>query len=253
MKKIVEKNFELITFDIDGTLTRSKLPLDEKMAALLCQLMSKYKVAIISGASYEQFKWQILGPLVFQREKIQNLYLLPVDGTVFCSYHDDWQCQYDAPLSKEEKERIKTAFENIFEESGFESPGKIYGELVEDRGAQLNFSALGQEAPIELKEKWDPDNKKRERMIEVLQRTLSGFSMRIGGTTSIEITKAGIDKAYGLNKLIERTGIPKERMLYIGDKLFKGGNDEPALTLGIESRAVGNPEEAKKVILELLG
>src|SRR3989344_7947468 len=187
MKKIVEKNFELITFDIDGTLTRSKLPLDEKMAALLCQLMSKYKVAIISGASYEQFKWQILGPLVCQREKIQNLYLLPVDGTVFCSYHDGWQCQYDAPLSTEEKERIKTAFGNIFEESGFENPDKIYGELVEDRGAQLNFSALGQEAPIELKEKWDPDNQKRERIVRVLKRALPSFSIRIGGTTSIEI------------------------------------------------------------------
>jgi len=252
MKKIVEKNFDLIAFDIDGTLTQSKLPLNREMSGLLCRLMEKYKVAIISGASYKQFKWQILGPLVCQREKMQNLYLLPVDGTVFCRYHDDWQCQYDVPLSKEEKERIKTAFGNIFEESGFESPDKIYGELVEDRGAQLNFSALGQEAPIALKEKWDPDNKKRERMIEVFKHALPGFSMRIGGTTSIEVTRVGIDKAYGLNKLIEQTGISKEKMLYIGDKLFKGGNDEPALTLGIESRAVENPEETKKVILEML-
>ena len=252
MKKIVEKNCDLIAFDIDGTLTRSKLPLDSEMATLICRLMEKYKVAIISGASYNQFKWQILGPLVCQREKMKNLYLLPTDGTVFCNYRDGWQCQHDVPLSKEEKESIKTAFGNIFEESGFESPDKIYGELVEDRGAQLNFSALGQEAPIALKEKWDPDNKKRERMIEVFKHALPGFSMRIGGTTSIEVTRVGIDKAYGLNKLIEQTGISKEKMLYIGDKLFKGGNDEPALTLGIESRAVGNPEAAKKVILEML-
>ena len=252
MKEIVEKNFDLIAFDIDGTLTRSKLPLDSEMAELLCRLLGRYKVAIISGAGYEQFQWQILGSLVCQPEKMEKLYLLPVDGTVFCNYRDGWQCQHDAVLSREEGESIKTAFENIFEKSGLENPDKIYGELVEDRGAQLNFSALGQEAPIELKEKWDPDNKKRERMIEVFRRALPGFSMHIGGTTSIEITKAGIDKAYGLNKLIERTGISKEKMLYIGDKLFKGGNDEPALTLGIECRAVGNPEEAKKVMLEML-
>lgn len=244
--------YDLITFDIDGTLTRSKLPLDGEMAELLCRLVEKYKVAIISGANYEQFKWQILNCLPCSSEQMKNLYLLPVDGTVFCSYDDGWRCENDAPLSEEEKERIKTAFENIFEASRLESPDKIYGELIEDRGAQLNFSALGQEAPIELKEKWDPDNKKRMRIIETFKHMLPDLSMRIGGTTSIEITKIGIDKAYGLNKLMGRTGITKEKMLYIGDKLFEGGNDAPVLTLGIEFRAVENPEEAKKIILELL-
>src|SRR3990167_7629650 len=252
MKKIVEKNCDLIAFDIDGTLTRSKLPLDSEMATLICRLMEKYKVAIISGASYNQFKWQILGPLVCQREKMKNLYLLQTDGTVFCNYRDGWQCQHDAPLSKEEKESIKTAFGNIFEESGFESPDKIYGELIEDRGAQLNFSALGQEAPIKLKEKWDSDNKKRREMIETLKPVLAGFSMRIGGTTSIEVTKIGIDKAYGLNKFMAQTGFLKEKILYIGDKLFEGGNDAPVLALGVECRTVKDPEETKKVVSELL-
>ena len=246
------KKFDLIAFDIDGTLTRSKLPLDGKMAELICWLMEEHKVAIISGAGFEQFKWQILDSLSCPPERMKNLYLLPSDGTVFCSYSNDWRCEYDAPLSKEEKKRIKSAFENIFEKSRLESPDEIYGELVEDRGAQLNFSALGQDAPIELKEKWDSDNKKREQMIVILKGALPGFSMRIGGTTSIEITKDGIDKAYGLKKLMERTSISKEKMLYVGDKLFKGGNDEPALKLGIECRTVKDPEETKKVILELL-
>ncbi len=246
------KKFDLIAFDIDGTLTRSKLALDEAMTDLLCRLLDKYKVAIISGASYEQFQWQILGPLKCSPDGLKNLFLLPVDGSVYCYDEDSWQCQYDAQLSPEEKDLIKKAFENLFKKSGIEDPEKIYGELIEDRGAQFNFSALGQDAPIELKEKWDPDNKKREQMIEVLKQELSGFSMRIGGTTSIEITKAGIDKAYGLNKLMKRTGIPKEKILYTGDKLFKEGNDEPVMALGIECRAVKNLEETKKVILELL-
>lgn len=246
------KEYDLIAFDIDGTLTRSKLPLDSEMAALICRLMKRYKVAIISGANYKQFKWQIIDCLSCLPELMKNLYLLPVDGTVFCSYGDDWICENDVPLSEDDKELIKTAFKNIFEESGLENPDKTYGELIENRGAQINFSALGQDAPIELKEKWDPDNKKRVRIIEMLKSTLPNFSMRIGGTTSIEITKVGIDKAYGLSKLMERIGISKRKILYIGDKLFEGGNDAPVLTLGIESRAVKNPEETKKIILELL-
>ena len=246
------KSFDLVVFDIDGTLTRSKLPLDNEMATLLSRLMGKYKVAIISGASYEQFKWQILDQLQCPPDKMKNLYLLATDGTVFCSYSDGWQCQSDAPLSEVEKEQIRAAFENIFEASRLESPDKIYGELIEDRGAQLNFSALGQEAPIELKGKWDPDNQKREQMIAVLKRALPDFSMRIGGTTSIEVTKVGIDKAYGLNKLIVQSGISRKKMLYVGDKLSSGGNDAPVLSVAGECRAVKGPEETKKVILELL-
>ena len=245
------KRFELIVFDIDGTLTRSKLPPDAEMAGLLCQLMSKYTVAIISGANYKQFRSQILDSLPCSSEHMKNLYILPADGTVFC-YGDGWRCENDAPLSTKEKERIKMAFENIFEELELERPHKTYGEIIEDRGSQLNFSAFGQDAPIELKEKWDPDNEKRERMINVLKRSLPGFSMRIGGTTSIEVTKAGIDKAYGLKKLMERAGVSKEKILYVGDKLFKGGNDAPVLTLGIECRTVTNPEETKKIIMKLL-
>ncbi|MDO8729129.1 MAG: HAD-IIB family hydrolase [bacterium] len=246
------EKFDLIAFDIDGTLTRSKLPLDVEMATLLCRLMKRYKVAIISGANHEQFKWQIIDCLSCLPEHMKNLYLLPVDGTVFCSYDDDWQCENDAPISREEKALITTAFEDIFVKSGLSNPDKIYGELIEDRGAQLNFSALGQNAPIELKEKWDTDNKKRARIVEILKSILPSFSMRIGGTTSIEVTRTGIDKAYGLRKLMERTGISKERILYIGDKLFEGGNDAPVLTLGIECRVVNDPEETKKTIFELL-
>src|SRR3990172_8340708 len=126
------KGLELIVFDIDGTLTRSKLPPDAEMAGLLCQLMSKYTVAIISGANYKQFKSQILDSLPCSSEHMKNLYILPVDGTVFC-YGDGWRCENDAPLSTKEKECIKTAFENIFEEVGLKKPRKTYGELIRSR------------------------------------------------------------------------------------------------------------------------
>ena len=246
------KKPELIVFDIDGTMTRSKLPLDAEMAGLLDRLLGKYKVAIISGANYKQFQWQILDQLKCSSEKMKNLYLLPVDGTVFCSYQDGWRCQYDLSLSEEEKERIRDAFENIFEESGFEKPTKTYGKIVEDRGAQLNFSAFGQDAPIELKESWDPDNRKRAQMIEILKKNLSDFSLRFGGTTSIEVSRKGIDKAYGLNKLMKETGVSKGNILFLGDKLSGDGNDAPVLTLEIKCRAVNNPEDTKQAILEFL-
>lgn len=246
------KKFDIIAFDIDSTLTRSKQPLEAEMAGLLSKLMEGYKVAIISGAGYEQFKWQIVESLPKNASDLKNLYLLPADGTIFCSFAGEWVCDYDEPLPSSEKERIKKAFDGIFERVGLETPEKFYGEVVEDRGAHMNFSALGQNAPIELKEKWDPDNKKRERIVAAVASILPEYSLHIGGTTSIEITQLGIDKSHGLKKLIERTSVAKEKVLYVGDKLFEGGNDYPALAMGLECKAVSGPEETKQVITELL-
>lgn len=247
-------DFEVIAFDIDGTLTRSKQSLEEDMAKLLCQLLDKYKVAIISGASYKQFQWQVLSGLKCAEDKLKRVYLLPADGTVFCTHDgENWQCEYDEPLTQEEKGRIKQAFDDIFVKVGLEEPEKIYGELIEDRGAQLNFSAFGQDAPVELKENWDQDLKKRQKIVRILEEALPDYVMHIGGTTSIEVTKPGIDKAYGLNKLLNKLDISKDKVLYVGDKLSRGGNDEPALKMGLKCEEVNDPEGTKRVIRRLLG
>ena len=70
----------------------------------------------------------------------------------------------------------------------------------------------------------------------------------MGGTTSIDITKTGIDKAYGINKLKEILNINISEMLFIGDALFEGGNDFPARKTGIDCIQVRDPEETKRII-----
>jgi hypothetical protein len=41
-------------------------------------------------------------------------------------------------------------------------------------------------------------------------------------------------------------------MLYIGDALFPGGNDEVVKETGIETRQTSGPEETARIIRELL-
>ncbi|MEK7461855.1 MAG: HAD-IIB family hydrolase [Patescibacteria group bacterium] len=253
------KKFELIAFDIDGTLTRSKSPLEDNplidtdMSDLLNRLMTKYKVAIISGASMKQFETQILKHLSQDADKLKNLYLLPTNGTTLCAYEKDgWLCPTPNALTDAEKQEIYIAFDKMFAEVGFSIPKRVYGEIIEDRGSQITFSAFGQKAPIELKETWDKDHNKRRQMLSVLKKYLPDFASHIGGTTSIDVTKKGIDKAYGLKRILKHLNVANEKLLYIGDELFPDGNDAPALTLGAECRAVQNPEETKGVILELL-
>jgi len=65
----------------------------------------------------------------------------------------------------------------------------------------VTFSALGQQAPLAEKEKWDPDFAKRKKITAILEKHIPEFSIRMGGATSIDVTKSGIDKAYGIGKL----------------------------------------------------
>ena len=253
------KEFELIAFDIDGTLTRSKSPIEDNplvdtdMSDLLNKLIVKYKVAIISGASYKQFDSQILTHLTKDPELLKNLYLLPTNGTTLCTHGEGaWQCPAVNSLTEEEKGKIYDAFNKMFAEVGFHIPEHIYGEVIEDRGSQITFSAFGQKAPVELKEVWDKDHKKREEMISVLKKYLPDFASHIGGTTSIDVTRKGIDKAYGLRELLKYLNLSNEKLLYVGDELFPDGNDAPALLVAGECRSVKGPEETKAVIKELL-
>ena len=120
--------------------------------------------------------------------------------------------------------------------------------MIEDRESQITYSALGQEAPLAEKKGWDPDFSKRKAIKALLDVPLADFSVRLGGSTSIDITLPGIDKAYGMRKLQEVLGIATHDMLFIGDALFPGGNDYPARETGATCIQVRDPEETKRVI-----
>ncbi len=237
---------KLIVFDLDGTLAESKSRLDEEMAALLCALLETVRVAVISGGDFPQFEAQVLRELTHD-ERLSNLSLLPTCGTKFYRYQSGWQQLYSEDFSAAEKARIVSSFERVIAASalGIE---KTWGEQVEDRGSQITFSALGQQAPIEAKKKWDPDFNKRKQIKAELELLIPEFSVHLGGTTSVDVTKPGIDKAYGIRKLQGALGIAISEMVFIGDALFPGGNDYPAKEAGVISIQVQGPSETKRVI-----
>jgi hypothetical protein len=107
---------------------------------------------------------------------------------------------------------------------------------------------LGQQAPLAEKNKWDPDYTKRKKIKAILDTFIPEFSVRMGGSTSIDVTKPGIDKAYGIGKLRDLLGLSLQEMIFIGDALFVGGNDYPAVEAGVVSIAVRGPNETKPVI-----
>jgi HAD superfamily hydrolase (TIGR01484 family) len=236
----------LIVFDLDGTLAESKSSIDAEMATLLTALLGVVKVAIISGGDMPQFEAQLLAHLP-PGGGFANLSLLPTCGTKFFRYDGGWQKLYSEDLSADQKRRIVAALDAAVAACGFRAE-RTWGEAVEDRGSQITYSALGQQAPLAEKSRWDPDFAKRRKIQAVLDTSLPDFSVRLGGSTSIDVTLPGIDKAYGIRKLRDILDIPIAQMIYVGDALFPGGNDYPARSTGADCIQVANPNETKRVI-----
>jgi phosphomannomutase len=235
----------LVVFDLDGTLAESKACVDPEMADLLGSLLGIMRVSVISGGAWPQFQEQVLAR-IREDAALRNLFLLPTCGTKFYRYGTNWERIYSEDFTAAEKDRIIDALQSTVATEG-KAP-KVWGEIIEDRGSQVTFSALGQEAPVEEKRKWDPDFSKRKKMNLALDKLIPEFAVNLGGATSVDVTKPGIDKAYGIRKLRDILHIPIKDMIYIGDALFPGGNDYPAKQAGACSIQVRDPRETKRVI-----
>ncbi len=247
---------KVIAFDLDGTLSVSKSQASDRMIELLNDLLEKYKVCIISGGKLTQFEMQILAGLKSAGDRLENLHLMPTCGTRYYTYQPDdrrWHQVYAEDFTKDQKEEIFKALDISLDETNLRpGPGKHWGELIEDRGSQITLSVLGQQAPVEAKEAWDPEDEKKYRLRDAIAARIPEFEVRAGGLTSIDVTKLGIDKAYGMEKLMDILGLKKEDILFFGDKMHEGGNDYPVKAKGIDSIAVRDWEETAAAIETIL-
>lgn len=241
-----EKMIKLVIFDLDGTLAESKTTVDAEMSLLLKYLLKRVKVAVISGADWPQFEKQLLTNFT-ENDQLINLSIIPTCGTKFYKFTNGWEKIYSEDLLIPEKEKIILSLKEASNKVDLRTE-KSWGEIIEDRGSQITFSALGQFAPLEEKKTWDPDFMKRKKIKAILEKLIPEFSIRMGGTTSLDVTKPGIDKAYGINKLKEILGIELSEMIFIGDALFPGGNDYPVKQTGVVSIRVKDPQDVKQII-----
>ena len=240
----------LVIFDLDGTLASSKQAIDDEIALLLFELLTIRQVAVISGGDWPQFERQLLGRLPASSH-LDSLLLMPTSGTKFYRFDSVWKLVYADIFTLDEREEIVAALETVVAEAGL-ADEIIWGERIEDRGSQITYSGLGQQAPLEEKAKWDPDVRKRTKLKAMLERRLPDFAVRLGGSTSIDVTRRGIDKAYGIRKLVQSTGFDIDEMLFVGDALYPGGNDAPVRDFGVATIAVRDIDETKLVIQTIL-
>ena len=245
----------VIAFDLDNTLADSKSPVTRRMADLLDGLLKKFEVCVISGASFGQFEEQLLAQLKAAPRALTALHIMPTCGTRYFRFDvaaKAWQQVYAEDLTAEQRVRIVAALDKGADQLGFRT-AKLWGAQIEDRGSQVTFSALGQEAPVAKKQAWDPDGTRKRKLRDHVAKALPEFEVRVGGSTSIDVTKPGIDKAYGIKRLIELLAVTKKDVIFVGDRLHKGGNDYPVKAMGVACLEVSRWQDTALVVETILG
>ncbi|MEO7125915.1 MAG: HAD-IIB family hydrolase [Nakamurella sp.] len=240
-----------VIFDLDDTLAPSKSRLADSTAALVERLLENVDVCIISGGSFDQFKRQVLQYLP-SSPVLARLHLMPTCGTEYYRWRAGSWCQiYSEVLGTSAKQLITSVLAAGVRELGFDDL-RTWGATIEDRGTQITYSALGQEAPIDAKMAWDPDGSKRRRLHAYAAPKLSDFEVRVGGSTSIDVTNKGIDKAYGVTKLQHELHVDIEELLFLGDRLDVDGNDYPVKAMGVKCIEVTGWRDTERQISSLL-
>ncbi|MFQ6171693.1 HAD-IIB family hydrolase [Oryzobacter sp. R7] len=243
----------LVAFDLDDTLAPSKTPLAPEMVAALLALLERHEVLVISGGNVTQFRTQLLAPLGTSG-RLARLHLMPTCGTRYLRLVDgDWVELYAHELSVEDRSVAAEALESVARSLGLWEPDDVVsGERIEDRGTQVTFSALGQHASPDAKKVWDPDGRRREDLRRGVAALLPRLEVRSGGSTSVDVTARGIDKAFGLSRMLELLSLRPDEVLFVGDRLDPGGNDHPVLSLGVRTQPVRDEHETLGIIHALL-
>lgn len=241
-----------VVLDLDDTLAPSKQPVTPAMGAALCSLLTRVPVCIISGGLFRQIRTQVLDRLPATEGLLARLHVMPTCGTRSYVHQDGaWVATHTEDLDPEQVALVERVLESSARTLGLWRPTE-WGDLVEDRGGQVTYSGLGQRAPVAEKQAWDPDGSKRADLMSLVAAGLPGFEVRSGGSTSVDVTRAGIDKGHGIRRLLGLLDAAPHELLFVGDRLDEGGNDFPVLALGVPCVQVTAWPETLTVIADVV-
>lgn len=250
---------KVLAFDIDQTLNVAKTPIPAEIASLLTRCLDHFEVCPISGQKFDQFLIQIVDQLKdASPQALTHLHLFVAQGTQYYRFdaaQKTWLKVYDFPLSDQAVAKISQALEDAAKALGFWEADKLKAgdEIIENRLSQVTFSALGQHADTKAKYAWDPDHKKRDAIVKRAQALAPEFAFEVGGTTSINAFTPGMNKVFGMTKLMAQLQVQKADILYFGDMTQPGGNDYPVVEMGIDTITVRSHEDTAFALRGILG
>ena len=239
-------------FDLDDTLAESfRAPPADTLAGL-GKLLNVMPVSIMTGATFQRMHKQFLSTFE-SHPHAKNLFIFPTSSAQGYTFSQGtWELLYDLSLTEEERSHIKKKIAEAVQSLPVLHGIPHYGEQTVDKGSQVAYTHVGVDASKEVKDSWDADGSKRGALWGMLKQSLPEFEVLMGGITTIDITRKGINKSYGVTWLSKHLSIPVDEMLYVGDALYPGGNDAVVIPTGIKTLSVSDPSETQTIIDELL-
>ncbi|HWO07558.1 MAG TPA: HAD-IIB family hydrolase [Candidatus Paceibacterota bacterium] len=239
-----------VIFDLDDTLAESYTPPREEILGKLAALSRSTVVAIMTGAAYDRVERDLMQR--FKGTRGGNMYVFSDSAARCYTFEkDDWREVYNFSLAPEDRQRIVAAIRDAVRTTGIFDGGEDHSRII-DRETSVAFAALAPDASQEDKRAWDPDGSKRMKLIDELRARVPEFEIFIGGKSTIDVTREGITKEYGVKWLSKELSVEARDMLFVGDGFYEGGNDAVVIPTGIQTRETTGPAETLRIIDELL-
>ena len=212
---------KIFMFDIDGTLTPSRLRMTEKFAKYFDKWSNENKYYLVTGSDLDKTKEQL--PIV---------YMDRAEAIFTCCGNQMWR---DNELIYNNKfeltSKLKNALDIVLMSSQY--PHR-YGNHIEDRGSMVNFSIVGRNCTQEQREdfyKWDNEKGERKKISTFLKQKFKDLDAVLGGQISIDIYPKGMDKSQIFNVIKQERLVQPDEYIFIGDRTKEGGNDYPLAKL----------------------
>ena len=215
---------KIIFADVDDTVCPSTQPLQAPIGGGTQRLIDSGRMlAFISGSTVAQL-WEQLGKALSG-----DFQLLGASGTHYVRVKAGQREEvYQFAMPEAERARILGAIRGLAGRHAVSSMTTA-DDQVQDRQSQITFSAIGRHAPDALKRSFDPTGNLRAAWVLELAKELGeGYSIRVGGTTPIDVTRSGLDKGWGIKEFLKFHRLDAADAVFFGDKLKEGGNDYPA-------------------------
>ena len=218
----------IFIFDVDGTLTPSRLPMTKEFQKFFKQWIKKNKFYLVTGSDLPKLQEQMC------------FYDIEAEGIFTCCGNQFWLPNPSVPIQSAD----------LVYDNKFKVPRKLnkllgtilsnsiyphrYGNHIEDRGSMVNFSIVGRDCTQEQRDEyfeWDKQSLERKIIANAIKEKFPDLDAVIGGQISIDIYPKGNDKSQVLNVIEQERLVPPNEYIFIGDGIENGGNDYPLAEL----------------------
>lgn len=238
-----KEKIKLVAFDLDGTLTQHRSPLEKENREFLMRLAQKYKLLMVGAGDC--------------RRIFEQLGRFPIDiiGNYGLQYAEYDKSTGNIVIKSErvlpcDKESVASRAELFRKESGYTS---YYGDPIEFHPTgNVTYPFLGTKAPIDEKVAFDPTRVKRRALYERYCSLFPEYTVFVGGSSSYDMILAPNDKYHALDEYCSSHGLLHENVLYVGDDYEKGGNDHAVFASDIPFFCTDNYRTTKDALAFLL-